>query len=64
MEGCMLEQTCIAFFALADEVIALLRDDAARTVMEENAHDVVEHARGASSIILQHCAELIARVAA
>lgn len=48
---------------LADEITALLRDDSARQKMAVRAQQVVEASRGASQVILQHCAQLLARSA-
>lgn len=49
---------------LAQAVAQLLEDDAGRLAMAERASAVVEQARGASTIILQHCAALLQRSAA
>lgn len=47
--------------ALADAVLALLRDDAARATLAGNAQAVLTHSGGASAPIVQHCGALIAR---
>ncbi len=47
--------------ALAATLIALLQQEEARHAMAARARRVVEQARGASSIILQHCARLLMR---
>jgi 3-deoxy-D-manno-octulosonic-acid transferase len=47
--------------ALAAHTMALLKDDAARETLAVNAQKTVEQFRGASTIILQHVGELIAR---
>ncbi len=47
--------------SLAQHACRLLADESARRSMAERAQMVVEHARGASTIILQHCTTLLAR---
>lgn len=49
---------------LARDVALLLDDDLARLSMAERASAVVDQARGASTVILQQCAELLERGAA
>lgn len=47
--------------ALAEEIIALLANIDERRAMAKRASTVVEQARGASTIILQQCREILAR---
>lgn len=46
---------------LAAAIIALLGDAETRTAMGERAYAVVQQSRGASTLILQQCADLLAR---
>lgn len=50
--------------ALSEAITSLLSDTLLRAKMAQHAAQVVEQHRGASSIILQHCAELLPRSSA